>query len=160
VCLFTTYPDYILASGLNRSIIVAYQSLTRTLWSIVIVWPLFLCIPHQGGFVEKILSWSIWTLLAGLNYSCYLVHSTYQSHLLVNNFVSHIFFSYAAAIVVTILFETPFLLLKRNCSSDRCIFDHMKIIPVMSILSIDVWIHFSNKNLSTTKVIYCILFLY
>ncbi len=127
-CIFTTYPDYILASGLSRSVLVAYESLARTFWSIAIGWLLFLCSTYQGGLVNKILSWPIWAPLARLNYSCYLVHSTvlhamvynqklpvyYQPHLVVNNFVSHIFFSYAAAIVVTIFFETPFFIFEKK----------------------------------------------
>ncbi|CAF4273885.1 unnamed protein product, partial [Adineta steineri] len=128
ICLFATYPDYILASGLDRSIVVAYQSLSRTFWAIVIGWILFLCSTHQGGIVNKFLSWPIWAPLARLNYSCYLVHSTvlhtmiysqrmpffYQAHLVVNNFISQIFFSYVAAIFVTIFFETPFFQLEKK----------------------------------------------
>jgi peptidoglycan/LPS O-acetylase OafA/YrhL len=127
-CLFTTYPDYILASGLNRSIIVAYQSLSRTFWSIAIGWLLFLCSIHQGGIVNGILSWPIWAPLARLNYSCYLIHSTvlhtmiysqkmpfyYQPHLVVNNFISQIFFCYISATVVTIFFETPFFVVEKK----------------------------------------------
>ncbi|UJR38468.1 hypothetical protein I4U23_031136 [Adineta vaga] len=128
LCLFTNYPEYILASGLNRSIVVAYQSLARTFWAIVIGWILFLCSTYQGGLVNKILSWPIWAPLARLNYSCYLIHSTvlhtmiysqrmpffYQPHLVVNNFVSQIFFSYLAAILVSIFFETPFFVLEKK----------------------------------------------
>lgn len=127
-CLFTTYPDYILASGLNRSILVGYQSLVRTFWSICIGWLLFLCSINQGGIVNKILSWSIWSPFAKLNYSCYLIHATiiniilysqivpmyYQGHLVVNNFISHIFISYVTAILVMIFFETPFFIIEKR----------------------------------------------
>jgi peptidoglycan/LPS O-acetylase OafA/YrhL len=126
-CLFTTYPEYILAAGLSRSVQVAYQALSRTFWSIAIGWLLFLCSIHQGGIVNKILSWPVWAPLARLNYSCYLIHLLvlnviiysqkmpfyYQLHLVVNNFVSHIFFSYVAAIVVNIFFETPFFVVEK-----------------------------------------------
>jgi peptidoglycan/LPS O-acetylase OafA/YrhL len=78
--------------------------------------------------VNKILSWPIWAPLARLNYSCYLVHATiisiilfgqtlpqyYQGHLVVNNFVTHIFFSYVAAIVVYIFLETPFFIIEKH----------------------------------------------
>ncbi|CAF0804955.1 unnamed protein product [Adineta steineri] len=56
ICLFATYPDYILASGLDRSIVVAYQSLSRTFWAIVIGWILFLCSTHQGGITLVVLN--------------------------------------------------------------------------------------------------------
>ncbi len=128
LCLFGTYPDYILPSGLDRSITIAYQSLSRTLWSICIGWILFLCSINQGGIVNKILSSPIWSPLARLNYSCYLVHSTiilivvfnqtmpmyFQGHLIVHYFVSYIFFSYAAAILVSIFIETPFFIMEKK----------------------------------------------
>ncbi len=127
-CIFATYPDYILADGLNRSILVTYQSLVRTFWSICIGWLLFLCSTNQGGIVNKILSSGIWSPLAKLNYSCYLVHSMilltilyseivptyYQGHIVVNHFISHIFFSYTAAILVAIFFETPFFIIEKK----------------------------------------------
>ncbi|CAF1165447.1 unnamed protein product [Rotaria sordida] len=127
-CLFTTYPNSIHVPGLSRSEIVAYASLSRTFWSIVIGWLLFLCSTNQGGIVNKILSWPVWTPLARLNYSCYLVHSMilhiiifnqtmpfyYQGHLVINNFISHIFFSYVAAILVSIFFETPFFIIEKK----------------------------------------------
>ncbi len=127
-CLFTIYGDYILVPGLNRSVLVAYQSLSRTFWSICIGWLLFLCCINQGGIVNKILSWPIWSPFARLNYSCYLVHSTiiylilfnqkmpmyYQGQLVFNNFIAHIFLSYAAAILVAIFFETPFFIIEKK----------------------------------------------
>ncbi|CAF1430753.1 unnamed protein product [Rotaria sordida] len=127
-CLFTTHPNSIHVPGLSRSEIVAYISLSRTFWSIVIGWLLFVCSTNQGGIVNKILSWPIWTPLARLNYSCYLVHSMilhiiifnqtmpfyYQGHLVINNFISHIFFSYVAAILVSIFFETPFFIIEKK----------------------------------------------
>jgi peptidoglycan/LPS O-acetylase OafA/YrhL len=128
VCLFVTYPDYILAPGLNRSILIAYQALARTFWSICIGWLLFVCSINQGGIINKILSSPIWSPFAKLNYSCYLVHTTiifiiiynqtmpmyYQGHLIVNNFISYIFLSYVAAIVIAIFFETPFFIIEKN----------------------------------------------
>ncbi|CAF1187897.1 unnamed protein product [Didymodactylos carnosus] len=127
-CLFTTYPDSIHVPGLSRPVIVAYVSLSRTFWSIVIGWLLFLCSTNQGGIVNEILSWPIWIPLARLNYSCYLVHTMilhiiifnqtmpfyYQGHLVINNFIAHIFFSYVAAILVAIFFETPFFIVEKK----------------------------------------------
>ncbi|UJR11689.1 hypothetical protein I4U23_015870 [Adineta vaga] len=128
ICLFGTYPDNIYVNSLSRSVIVAYISLSRTFWSMVIGWLLFLCSTNQGGIVNDILSWSIWTPFARLNYSCYLVHSTilhiliynqtmpfyYQGYLLLNNFISHTFLCYFAAIFVSIFFETPFFIIEKK----------------------------------------------
>lgn len=127
-CLFVTYPDNILPEGLSRTFIIVYQSVSRPLWSMAIGWLLFLCATNQAGFVGQILSWPIWLPFARLNYSCYLVHSTiinisffnqmnpiyFQEISVLNNFVVHIFFSYMAAALVTILFETPFFLLEKK----------------------------------------------
>jgi peptidoglycan/LPS O-acetylase OafA/YrhL len=128
ICLFAKYPDYILADGLSRSILIAYQTLVRTFWSLCIGWLLFICSINQGGIINKILSWSIWSPFARLNYSCYLVHTTiiniilfsqtmpiyYQGHLIVNNFISHIFVTYMAAIVIAIFFEIPFFIIEKK----------------------------------------------
>ena len=127
-CLFSTYPDYILAAGLNRTILIVYQTLSRLLWSLAIGWMLLLCKTNQAGIVNTILSWPIWAPFARLNYSCYLIHATiinisifnqtmpvyFQGILVINNFVSHIFFSYTAAILVSILFETPFFIIEKR----------------------------------------------
>ncbi|CAF0927550.1 unnamed protein product [Adineta steineri] len=126
--LLVTNSDSIRVSGSSRSVTVVYMSLSRTLWSVVIGWLLFVCSINQGGIVTQILSWPIWTSLARINYSCYLIHSTilhiiifnqtmpfyYQGYLAINNFISHIFFSYTAAILVLIFFETPFFIMEKK----------------------------------------------
>jgi peptidoglycan/LPS O-acetylase OafA/YrhL len=122
------YPDYVTPDGLSRSILVAYEALSRPFWGVVVGWILFLCSTNQGGIVNSILSWPIWAPLARLNYSAYLIHfmvilvtllnqtiPTYvQPHMLVNIFISNLFFSYLAAIVGVIFFETPFLVLEKK----------------------------------------------
>ncbi|CAF1061127.1 unnamed protein product [Adineta steineri] len=128
ICLFAIYPDEILVPGIDKTSFIIYQSLSRTLWSMAIGWLLFLCMTNQGGIVNKILSWSFWVPLARLNYSTYLIHLTviymsitnqripfyYQPHLVVNNFVSHIFFSYTTAILIFIFIETPFFIIEKT----------------------------------------------
>lgn len=125
-CLFSIYPDYVNEPGLSRTSLIIYQSLSRTGWSLAIAWLIFLCSIHQGGIVNSILSWPIWLPFTRLNYAAFLVHPTilyiiifnrtvpfyYQPHILLNNFVSHIFFSYLAAIVVYMFFETPFVVIE------------------------------------------------
>jgi peptidoglycan/LPS O-acetylase OafA/YrhL len=127
-CLFALYPDEILVPGIDRTSFIIYQSLSRTLWCLAMGWLFFLCMTNQGGIINKILSWPIWAPLARLNYSAYLIHMTIifiimtnlkipyynQPHIVVNNFVSHIFFSYVAAIVVYIFLETPFFIIEKK----------------------------------------------
>ena len=124
--MFSIYPESTNELGLSRTLLVAYQSLSRTGWSLSIGWLIFLCSTNQGGIVNTILSWPIWLPFARLNYAAFLVHPTilyiiifnrtvpfyYQPHILLNNFVSHIFFSYLAAIVVYMFFETPFVVIE------------------------------------------------
>ncbi len=83
---------------------------------------------NQGGIINKILSWPIWAPLARLNYTTYLIHLTvifimatnqwlpfyYQPHLVINNFVSHIFFSYITAMILVIFIETPFFIIEKK----------------------------------------------
>jgi peptidoglycan/LPS O-acetylase OafA/YrhL len=128
ICMFAFYPDTILVPGIDSTSFIFYQSLSRTCWSLTIGWLLFLCMTNRGGIINKILSWSIWGPLARLNYATYLTHLTvifimvynqrlpfyYQPHLVINNFVSHIFFSYVTAIVVVIFIETPFFIIEKK----------------------------------------------
>ena len=100
----------------------------RTLWSLAIGWLFFLCMINRARLINRMLSWSIWIPLARLNYATYLTHLTliyiimtnqhmpfyYQLHLVVNNFVVHIFFSYLTAILVVIFIETPFFLIEKR----------------------------------------------
>lgn len=113
---------------MSRASLVTFQTLSRTGWAISIAWLILLCSLNQGGFINKILSWTIWTPLARLNYSAYLIHSTilttsisnqimptyFQPHLVVNTFVVYIFFSYMAAIVVHTFLEVPFFILEKK----------------------------------------------
>ncbi len=128
ICIFAIYPDNILVPGIDRISFIIYQSLSRTLWSLAIGWLFFLCMTNRGGIVNKILSWPIWSPFARLNYSTYLIHLTvifivitnqripsyYQPHLVLNNFVSYIFFSYVTAIVLVIFVETPFFIIEKK----------------------------------------------
>jgi peptidoglycan/LPS O-acetylase OafA/YrhL len=128
ISIFAMYPDYILVPGIDRTSFILYQSLSRTLWSLAIGWLLFLCMTKQGGIINKILSWPIWAPLARLNYATYLIHLTlifimatnqrlpfyYQPHLVINNFVSHIFFSYITAMIIVIFIETPFFIIEKK----------------------------------------------
>ncbi|CAF3950620.1 unnamed protein product [Rotaria sp. Silwood2] len=104
-CIFSMYADAILVPGLNRSWLVAYQTLSHTCWSLVIGWLIFLCSTNQGGIINTILSWSIWTPLARLTYGTYLIHTTvinvivfnrtvpfyFQSSTVINDFMAQCF---------------------------------------------------------------------
>ncbi|CAF3638284.1 unnamed protein product [Rotaria sp. Silwood1] len=127
-CIFVLYPDYAFVPGISRSANIAHQTLSRSFWALVIGWLLFLCSTNQGGIVNTILSWSIWSPLARLNYSAYLIHTIilfitiynqsmpyyFQPHLVLNSYISNLFFVYVAATVSVIFFETPFVVLEKK----------------------------------------------
>jgi peptidoglycan/LPS O-acetylase OafA/YrhL len=128
ICCFGLYPDTILVPGIDRTSFIFYQSLSRTLWSIAMGWLFFLCMINRAQLINRVLSWSIWIPLARLNYATYLTHLSlifimltnqrmpfyYQPHLVINNFVVHIFFSYLTAIIIVIFIETPFFLIEKK----------------------------------------------
>ncbi|CAF1347579.1 unnamed protein product [Rotaria sordida] len=96
--------------GLNRSALIAYHTLSRPCWALCIGWLVFLCSTNQGGTVNTILSWPIWTPLARLNYSTYLIHVMIIFITIYNQSTP----IYVAAIVVVIFFETPFFILEKK----------------------------------------------
>ncbi|CAF4600684.1 unnamed protein product [Rotaria sp. Silwood1] len=78
-CIFSIYGDYVLVPGLSRATLITYQTLSRPAWSISIAWLIFLCSINQGGIVNRILSFSIWTPLARLGGS--LAYASPSLHL-------------------------------------------------------------------------------
>lgn len=126
--IFWNYPDQISPTGLSRTSTFAYQILSRPMWSMAILWLIFLCSTGQGGIVNRILSSSLWLPLARLNYAAYLIHITvifitvfnqsnplyYQFMTCLNSYVSQLIFSYLAAIIVVIFLETPFFILEKK----------------------------------------------
>ena len=126
--IFWNYPNYISSTGLSRTSTFAYQILSRPMWSIAILWLIFLCTIGRGGIVNRILSSSMWLPLARLNYAAYLIHITiifitvfnqtnplyYQLMTCISSYVAHLVFSYLAAILVVIFFETPFFILEKK----------------------------------------------
>ena len=127
-CIFATYQDYTLVSGLPRPSIIAYETLSRPAWSLAVAWLVFLCSLGHGGIINRFLSLSIWSPLTRLNYATYLFHLSiiyttifnqtmpfyYQPLTVLNNFVSQLFFSYLAAVPIVILIETPFIVIEKK----------------------------------------------
>jgi peptidoglycan/LPS O-acetylase OafA/YrhL len=128
ICITIPYYDAITPHGLSRPVIITYQAFSRTLWSMAIGWLIFLCSTDNAKTINKILSWSIFVPLARLNYSTYLIHSMiiytmaynliepihFQTHVLVQYFISNTLLSYAAAIIIVLLFEAPFFVIEKK----------------------------------------------
>ncbi|XP_055947829.1 nose resistant to fluoxetine protein 6-like [Argiope bruennichi] len=104
-----------------------YNALSRTGFALGLGWVIFVCVIGQGGVVNSILSWKALIPLSRLTYCAYLVHPivivTYFSSVRTLSNFSHInavllyigmlVMSYGAAMVTTLLFESPVIRLER-----------------------------------------------
>ncbi|GFU16199.1 nose resistant to fluoxetine protein 6 [Nephila pilipes] len=104
-----------------------YNALNRTCFACGLAWVMFVCIIGQGDIVNRILSWKVWIPLSRLTFCAYLVHPivefTYYysvkrlfefSHITVVMFyIGFLVISYAAALVTSLLFESPVIRLER-----------------------------------------------
>jgi peptidoglycan/LPS O-acetylase OafA/YrhL len=117
ICIY--FPFY--SNYFPKFVHIMYQSLSRQCWAIAIGWLVFACSTNHGGLVNKILSWSYWTIVARLSYSAYLIHTIiiqvqvynrlstihYQTSLIFNSFISQTIVTLLASIFVVIIVETP-----------------------------------------------------
>lgn len=124
ICIY--FPFY--SNYFPKLVHIIYQSISHQIWSIAISWLIIACYTNHGGLVNKILSWSFWSVIARLSYSAYLIHvmiilvqvynrlSTihYQTTIIFNTFISQTFLTLLASIFVVILVETPFNLLEKH----------------------------------------------
>ncbi|XP_072014769.1 uncharacterized protein [Amphiura filiformis] len=106
---------------------VFYQTVSRTLWSSAVAWVAFACAIGKGGPVNSILSWSAFAPLAKLTYCAYLLHPIimevyYWSSVIpfhsndynmVYLFLGNLVLSYAAAYIMSVCAEAPFMALEK-----------------------------------------------
>ncbi|XP_055947793.1 nose resistant to fluoxetine protein 6-like [Argiope bruennichi] len=104
-----------------------YNALSRIGFSLGLGWVIFVCVIGQGDAVNSILSWKALIPLSRLTYCAYLVHPVVQTiyfgsirQLIEFNHINVImlyfgtlFISYAAALVTSLLFESPVIRLER-----------------------------------------------
>ncbi|XP_063973243.1 nose resistant to fluoxetine protein 6-like [Diachasmimorpha longicaudata] len=102
-----------------------YMGLNRTAWGVGIAWIVIACSTNQGGIINTILTFRGWIPLSKLTYCAYLLNpfiidsvylsseATVHTDLLLNGTTSFGFLltSYAAAFVMYLMFEAPFILL-------------------------------------------------
>ncbi|XP_055947834.1 nose resistant to fluoxetine protein 6-like [Argiope bruennichi] len=104
-----------------------YNALSRIAYSLALAWVIFICVTGQGGFVNAFLSWKAWIPLSRLTYCAYLVHALVQtsyafslrtmltfSHVnVVMMFLGFLVVTYVAALMTSLLFESPVIRLER-----------------------------------------------
>ncbi|GIY98686.1 nose resistant to fluoxetine protein 6 [Caerostris extrusa] len=104
-----------------------YNSLSRTCFACGLSWVIFVCVTGQGGVVNSILSWKVWIPVSRLTYCAYLVHLMVIqyvfftmrrlfefSHItMILYFIGILFMSYIAALITSLLFESPVIRLER-----------------------------------------------
>ena len=124
VCIY--YPFY--SSSFPRILHILYQSFSHQCWALAIGWLIFACSTNHGGLVNQILSWPIWTIIARLSYSAYLIHTIliliqtynrlsiihYQISVIFNTFISQTIWTLLASIFVVILVELPCNVLEKH----------------------------------------------
>ncbi|XP_072014768.1 nose resistant to fluoxetine protein 6-like [Amphiura filiformis] len=107
---------------------VFYQTVSRTLWSSAVAWVAFACAIGKGGPVNSILGWSAFAPLAKLTYTAYLLHPIliyvyymsavtpflhYNDYNMVYNYLGTLVLTYAAAYIMSVCAEAPFMALEK-----------------------------------------------
>ncbi|CAN7937292.1 unnamed protein product, partial [Ixodes hexagonus] len=105
----------------------AYSALGRTLWAVGLSWIVLASLAGYGGIVSRVLSWSALVPLSRLTYSAYIVHPVvistfygrqegvldYSQYLLAYFALGNLAIAYAAALVLSMVFEAPIMALEK-----------------------------------------------
>ncbi|XP_066586140.1 O-acyltransferase like protein-like [Prorops nasuta] len=112
----------------NRLEASFYAGLHRNVFALAVSWIIFCCCKGYAGPVEKFLSWRGWIPCSKLTFSAYLCHflfllsktgavrapTTLQPLEMVRVFFSHLMLTMLLAIVWSLSFELPFMMLDRS----------------------------------------------
>ncbi|XP_072014772.1 nose resistant to fluoxetine protein 6-like [Amphiura filiformis] len=135
---------------------VFYQTVSRTLWSSAVAWVAFACAIGKGGPVNSILGWSAFAPLAKLAYCAYLLHPIvmnvyYMSAVtpfhaisdynIIYLFLGNLVLSYAAAYIMSVCAEAPFMALEKL------------ILPTRGSSSAPVITQSSERGSETSKLL-------
>ncbi|XP_064599253.1 O-acyltransferase like protein-like [Liolophura sinensis] len=131
VGLFLVYISYTeLKEGAepwSQSIRTAYESICRPLFSAAVAWVIFACHSGMGGVINSILSFKGFIPLGRLTYAAYLIHPILMvvfmytrralihldDYSMVYLYLGHECLAFAAAFILSVAFESPFLNLEK-----------------------------------------------
>ncbi|XP_018404669.1 PREDICTED: nose resistant to fluoxetine protein 6 [Cyphomyrmex costatus] len=110
-----------------------YTASSRTVWAIGIAWIVIVCCTEHGGIVKELLTSKIWIPLSRLTYCAYLLnpfiiqsirlHNETSAHLeflsMCGMIMGHIGITYLCAYVLSLMTESPYILLMQMISKSR-----------------------------------------
>ncbi|XP_049594831.1 O-acyltransferase like protein isoform X1 [Syngnathus scovelli] len=105
-----------------------YQGLHRPMWALAIAWIILACEEGYGGFINSLLSLSLWGPLANISFACYLIHPVfilvyiglqetpihYTDVNFMYLFLGNVVLTLGTSVVLTVLVEKPYVLLNWN----------------------------------------------
>ncbi|CAH1779655.1 unnamed protein product [Owenia fusiformis] len=107
---------------------IMFLSTQRQMTAVGIAWIAFACITGYGGYINTLFSWKGWIPLSRLTYTGYLIHPYLQVYYnyskmflqymrvwpeMVYMFCAYIMLTIGASIILTLVFEMPFLNLEK-----------------------------------------------
>ena len=106
---------------------VMYSATHRFVWACAVAWVIFACHNKYGGYVDKFLSWKVWSPLSRLTYGGYLLHMMvlqyytrveevpyhYQDSTAVQGYMSIVVTTYLLAFCLSVLVEYPVMNLEK-----------------------------------------------
>ena len=111
----------------TKAVAVSYGGLNRTAWGVAVAWVIFACVTGYGGPIDTFLSYPGFIPLSRLTYAGYLIHinillliecsvksTVYlDSYRLTYRLLGHTVVTFAAAMLLSLTFEAPFINLEK-----------------------------------------------